>query len=57
MLGPSQLSAAVVYWVETYFSSFGALVADFGIVRQPVLYLVTILVSPFVVSHHGCIVI
>ena len=49
--------AAVVYWVETYLSSFGALVADFGIARQPVLYLVTILVSPFIVSHHGGIVL
>ena len=52
----------VVYWVETYLSSFGALVSDFGIVRQPVhylielflqhvLYLVTFLVFPCVVSQ------
>ena len=56
----SQVFVAVVYRVETYFSSFGSLVVDFRVVwqlvavpRQLVLYLVAILTFPFVEPHHG----
>ena len=51
----SQAFAAVVYRVETYFSSFGLLFVDFGVVRQLVLYLGAVLVFPFVKPHHGVV--